>query len=71
MTVALGAFVVNGLAALILRERDPDLNMRAAALHMGGDAVGSLAVSRRRGAARGQPLAPWFADPIASLVVAP
>src|ERR1700674_3302720 len=44
LTVAAGAFVVNGVAALMLRERGGDLNMRAAALHMGGDALGSLAV---------------------------
>src|ERR1700730_10526698 len=44
VTVAASAFVVNGVAALMLRERGSDLNMRAAALHMTGDALGSLAV---------------------------
>jgi cobalt-zinc-cadmium efflux system protein len=44
--VAVGAiaFVVNGAAALVLREDSGDLNMRTAFLHMGGDALGSLAV---------------------------
>jgi cobalt-zinc-cadmium efflux system protein len=66
--VALGAFAVNALAAWILRERRPDLNMRAAALHMTADAAASLVV-----AAAGVLIVVdarlRFADPIASLAV--
>ncbi len=43
--VALGAFVLNGTAALLLRERSNDLNMRSALLHMAGDAFASLGVA--------------------------
>ena len=43
--VALGAFVLNGAAALLLRERENDLNMRSALLHMAGDAGASLGVA--------------------------
>jgi len=44
VVVAAIAFVVNGTAALLLREDADDLNMRTAFLHMGGDALGSLTV---------------------------
>jgi len=44
LVVAAVAFVVNAGAALVLREDTADLNMRSAFLHMGGDALGSLAV---------------------------
>ncbi len=44
VVVAAIAFAVNATAALVLREDSDDLNMRTAVLHMGGDALGSLAV---------------------------
>lgn len=43
--VALAAFAVNAGAALVLRERGSDLNMRSALLHMAGDALASLGVA--------------------------
>ena len=67
--VASAAFVVNGVAALMLRERGRDLNMRAAALHMAGDALGSLAVLGAGVVLVTHPALEW-ADPTASLVVA-
>jgi cobalt-zinc-cadmium efflux system protein len=67
--VAAVAFVTNGLAALTLRERGRDLNMRSAALHMGGDALGSLAVLGSGAVLVANPSLTW-ADPTASLVVA-
>jgi cobalt-zinc-cadmium efflux system protein len=69
VAVAATAFVVNGLAALMLRERSGDLNMRSAALHMGGDALGSLAVLVAGGVLLAHPSLEW-ADPGASIVVA-
>jgi cobalt-zinc-cadmium efflux system protein len=42
--VAVAAFAINAGAALVLREKGADLNMRAALLHMAGDAVASLGV---------------------------
>lgn len=45
VAVALAAFAVNGGAALALREKGSDLNMRSALLHMAGDAVASLGVA--------------------------
>jgi len=45
VAVALVAFAVNALAALVLREHGSDLNMRSALLHMAGDAVASLGVA--------------------------
>jgi cobalt-zinc-cadmium efflux system protein len=39
------AFVLNGLAALVLREPTTDLNIRSAMLHLVGDAVASLGVA--------------------------
>jgi len=69
VSVAAAAFVVNGLAALMLRERSGDLNMRSAALHMGGDALGSLAVLVAGVVLIANPALEW-ADPTASLVVA-
>jgi cobalt-zinc-cadmium efflux system protein len=67
--VAGGAFVVNGVAALMLRERGGDFNMRAAALHMAGDALGSLAVLVAGALLVARPSLEW-ADPTASIVVA-
>jgi cobalt-zinc-cadmium efflux system protein len=67
--VASVAFVANGFAALMLRERDGDLNMRSAALHMAGDALGSLAVVIAGAVLVADPSVQWV-DPAASLVVA-
>lgn len=44
VVVALIAFAVNGVSALVLRDGSDDLNMRAALLHMVGDAAASLGV---------------------------
>ncbi|MCL9762311.1 cation diffusion facilitator family transporter [Frankia sp. AiPa1] len=43
--VALVAAVMNGGCALAVRERDADLNTRAAVLHLAGDAAVSIAVA--------------------------
>jgi cobalt-zinc-cadmium efflux system protein len=69
LTVAGAAFVVNGVAALMLHERGGDLNMRGAALHMAGDALGSLAVLGAGAVLVARPSLEW-ADPTASIVVA-
>jgi cobalt-zinc-cadmium efflux system protein len=69
VTVAGAAFVANALAALMLRERSGDLNMRSAALHMAGDALGSLAVLSAGAVLLADPSLQWV-DPGASLVVA-
>jgi len=45
LAVALGAFVLNAGAALVLHDRGADLNMRSALLHMAGDALASLGVA--------------------------
>jgi cobalt-zinc-cadmium efflux system protein len=44
VVIAALAFIVNAGAALLVHEDRADLNMRTAFLHMGGDALGSLAV---------------------------
>nr|WP_243407399.1 cation diffusion facilitator family transporter [Frankia canadensis] len=68
VVVALVAAAVNGVSALLVRERDGDLNTRAAVLHLAGDAAVSVAV-----AAAG--LVIWLAgggywlDPAVSLVI--
>ena len=68
VVVALAAFAINAVAALVLRERGDDLNMRSALLHMAGDAGASLAV-----AAAGLVIlltGGWYwLDPAASLLV--
>ncbi|HXQ44170.1 MAG TPA: cation diffusion facilitator family transporter [Acidimicrobiales bacterium] len=69
VTVAAVAFVTNGLAAVMLRERSGDLNMRSATLHMTGDALGSLAVLSAGVVLVADHALEW-ADPAASLVVA-
>ncbi|HUY23018.1 MAG TPA: cation diffusion facilitator family transporter [Acidimicrobiales bacterium] len=69
VVVAAFAFVVNGLAALMLHDRTGDLNMRSAALHMAGDALGSLAVLGAGAVLVLDASAVWV-DPAASLVVA-
>ncbi|GAC1364076.1 MAG: cation diffusion facilitator family transporter [Actinomycetota bacterium] len=43
--VAMTAFLANLAAALLLREKGHDLNMRSACLHMAGDALSSLGVA--------------------------
>jgi cobalt-zinc-cadmium efflux system protein len=68
-SLAGAAFVVNGLAALVLRERGQDLNMRSAALHMTGDALGSLGVLAAGVVLVVDPSLRW-ADPAAALAVA-
>jgi cobalt-zinc-cadmium efflux system protein len=45
VVVGLVAFVVNAGAGLVLREYGSDLNMRAALLHLAGDALASLGVA--------------------------
>jgi len=68
--VALGAFFVNALAALLLREGGRDLNMRGAAFHMSADAVASLVVAVA-GAMNPHRPPPAAGRPIASLAVGP
>jgi cobalt-zinc-cadmium efflux system protein len=63
------AMVLNAAMALTLREEGGDLNMRAAALDMGGDALGSLAVLVAGAVLVADPALRW-ADPLASLAVA-
>jgi cobalt-zinc-cadmium efflux system protein len=66
--VALGAFALNAVLALLLRDGGSDLNMRAAALHMSADAVASLVVAAAGGLILIDPHL-RRADPIASLAV--
>jgi cobalt-zinc-cadmium efflux system protein len=67
--VAAVGLVVNGLAALILRDGSNDLNMRASLLHMLGDALASLAVMVAGVVLLLAPSATWL-DPVSALVVA-
>jgi cobalt-zinc-cadmium efflux system protein len=69
VAVALGGLVVNGIAALILRDGTNDLNMRAVMVHMAGDALASLAVVCAGIALLVVPSASWL-DPVSALVVA-
>jgi cobalt-zinc-cadmium efflux system protein len=69
VAVAGAAFVANAVAALVLRERSWDLNMRSATLHMAGDALGSLAVLIAGAVLVVHPSLEW-ADPVSALVVA-
>lgn len=66
--VAAGAFAVNAVAALVLREPGGELNMRSAAFHMAGDAAASLAVAAAGLLILADPHL-WWADPVASLAV--
>ena len=67
--VASFGLIVNGVAALILRDGSIDLNMRAALLHMAGDALASLAVIVAGALLLFVPAATWL-DPVSALVVA-
>ena len=69
VVVASFGLVVNGLAALVLRDGSNDLNMRSAALHMAGDALASLAVVVAGVVLLFVPSATWL-DPVSALVVA-
>jgi cobalt-zinc-cadmium efflux system protein len=69
VVVASAALVVNGVAALVLRDRTNDLNMRSAVLHMAGDALASLAVVAGAAALLVVPTATWL-DPASALAVA-
>jgi cobalt-zinc-cadmium efflux system protein len=69
VVVASFGFVVNGLAALIVRDGSSDLNMRSALLHLMGDALASLAVVAAGIALIFVPSASWL-DPVSALVVA-
>lgn len=66
--VAAVALVANGAMALSLFERN-DLNMRAAATHLAGDALASLAILAAGAVLVVDPALRW-ADPVASLAVA-
>jgi cobalt-zinc-cadmium efflux system protein len=69
VVVAVVGLLVNSAAALILRDRSSDLNMRAALLHMVGDALASLAVALAGVVLLLVPSATWL-DPTSALVVA-
>jgi cobalt-zinc-cadmium efflux system protein len=69
VAVASFALLVNGLAALLLRDGTHDLNMRSAVLHMAGDALASLAVVVAAVIMIFVPTATWL-DPVSALVVA-
>ena len=69
VVVAAAAMMANAAMALVLRDEGRDLNMRAAALHMTGDALGSLAVLGAGALLMADAALRW-ADPAASLVVA-
>ena len=68
VAVALGAFGVNAAAALVVRERGRDLNMRSVALHMTADAAASLVVAAAGALILVDSHLRW-ADPVASLAV--
>jgi cobalt-zinc-cadmium efflux system protein len=69
VVVASLGLAVNGLATLVLRDRSRDLNVRAAVVHMGGDALASLAVVLAAAILLVEPSATWL-DPVSALVVA-
>jgi cobalt-zinc-cadmium efflux system protein len=68
VAVAAVALVVNAVAARVLSDGSHDLNMRAAFLHMAGDALASLAVVAAALAIAGG--APRWLDPASALAVA-
>ncbi len=69
VVVASFGLVVNGVAALVLRDGSNDLNMRSAVVHMAGDALASLAVVVAAAVLLVVPGATWL-DPASALVVA-
>ena len=69
IVVASFGLVVNGVAALVLRDGSNDLNMRAALVHMAGDALASLAVVVAAVILLFVPSATWL-DPVSALTVA-
>jgi cobalt-zinc-cadmium efflux system protein len=69
VVVASFGLVVNAAAALILRDGSHDLNMRAALVHMVGDALASVAVVLAGAVLLFVPSATWL-DPVSALVVA-
>ncbi len=71
IVVAVASFglVINAVAALVLRDGTSDLNMRAALVHMAGDAFASLAVMVAGLVLLVAPSATWL-DPASALVVA-
>jgi len=69
VVVASVALLVNGAAALVLRDRSNDLNMRSALLHMAGDALASMAVVAGAALLVVVPSATWL-DPVSALMVA-
>jgi cobalt-zinc-cadmium efflux system protein len=69
VVVASLALIVNGLAALVLRDGTRDLNMRSALLHMAGDALASLAVVIAGVVLLFDSAATWL-DPASALVIA-
>jgi len=69
VVIASFGLIVNGVAVLLLRDGSPDLNMRAALLHMAGDTLASLAVILAGALLIFVPTASWL-DPVSALVVA-
>jgi cobalt-zinc-cadmium efflux system protein len=69
VAVGAGTFVVNAIGALLLRERSPELNMRASAFHMASDALASAAVVLAGVLVLSDSGLHW-ADPVSSLAVA-
>lgn len=69
VVIASLALIVNGLAALVLRDGTRDLNMRSALLHMAGDALASLAVVIAGVVLLFDSAATWL-DPASALVIA-
>ena len=69
IVVASFGLIVNGAAALVLRDGSNDLNMRSALVHMAGDALASLAVVAAAVVLVFVPSATWL-DPVSALVVA-
>jgi cobalt-zinc-cadmium efflux system protein len=69
IVVAAVGLVVNGIAALVLRDGSHDLNMRSILVHMAGDALASLAVLIAGAVMFVTSSASWL-DPVSALVVA-